>query len=156
MSRTTMKSVGRPLTAAGLLVSLAASLSACATVACPAMKIADHFSISATSATHLHPSLSLCESAICTPPLNASSKDRGATVASTPALAVYATSTDHWRVAVLDDGDGENGTDPKMLSVTLYDGGTRLASRSITPSWHPASGACSNYNTAPAVRIDLP
>lgn len=141
---------------AGALAAVTTALSACAPVSCSAEKVADHFTIVATSATHLHPLLALCEGTSCTQPLNASSTDRGASVGRGPSLALYATSVDHWRVAV---GELENGTparDPSDVTVALSDRTTPLLTRTIHPSWHRASGACSDFTTANTVLIRVP
>lgn len=137
----------------GLLAASTAALSACAPTSCSAVKVADDFTIIAVSAAHTHPLLSLCEPANCTPPLNAASRDRGASVGPSPSLALYATSADHWRVSVREDRNGHDDTDPSSVSVALYDRTTRLLTRTIHPAWHPAPGTCSDFNTANTVRI---
>lgn len=140
----------------GLLAAATTSLSACAPTSCSAAKVADNFTVIAVGTMHTHPLLSLCEAAICTPPLNASSDDRGASVNAVPSLALDATSIDHWRISVGENKNGDDANDPSSVSVALCNRTTPPVTRTIHPSWHPAPGPCSSCNSANTERIAVP
>lgn len=156
MIRASATRSGHIATLTATLVIATTSLSACATASCPAVAIADNFLVTTASAAHQHPLLSICESTTCTPPVNASSADRGTSLDATPRLAVYATAVDHWRVSVLESKPVATTTDPSSVGIVLFDRTKAIAKRTVHLKWHPAAGTCSNFKTANAVHISLP
>lgn len=154
MNRSARKRFGRAVALTASLLLASVSLSACAPAACPAMAVADDVLITTASPTHLHPLLSICESAICTPPINASSADRGRKLDATPRLALYATAVDRWRVSVLQNPDGT--VDPASIGIALFDRTEPIERRTLHLTWHRAPGACSTFRTADTVHLTLP